>query len=157
MILAVLIGVALTIGLELASGGFDERRIYLGTYLLLVFGLGWMLARFNGPPQGKRKLLPAARVMAGAYASIAIAVMTNCYVFGGTKPYGMALASNPDTTYQDGVVHAVNRTAERGAVVVPLGVSGYINKDYAALLARLEKGPQTWIVRQPSRGRQGCR
>ena len=62
---ASLIGIALTIGMELASGVFEERRLYLGTYLLLVFGLGWVLAQFNGPAQGNRKLLPLARVMAG--------------------------------------------------------------------------------------------
>ena len=75
-----------------------------------------------------------------------IAVMINCCVFGGTKLCGMAFASNPETKYQDGLVHTVDSTLENGAVVIPLGVSGFINKDYAALLARLEKSRQTWIV-----------
>jgi hypothetical protein len=84
--------------------------------------------------------------MAGGYALISIAVMINCYVFAGSKPYGMALETNPDTRYQDGVVHAVNSTVESGAVVIPLGVTMYLDKDYAALLARLEKSQQTWVV-----------
>jgi hypothetical protein len=84
--------------------------------------------------------------MAGAYASIAIAVLINCHVFGGTKPYGMAFASNPDMKYEDGIVHTVNSTVEGDAVVVPMGVTRYINKDHAALLARLEKSRQTWVV-----------
>jgi len=146
MVLACLLGVALIIGSERASGCYDPRRLFAGAYLLLVFGLGWMLAQFTVPPQGDRKSLPLARVMAGGYALIAVAVMTNCYVFHGTKPYGMAFETNPETTYQDGVVRSVNSNVEKGAVVLPLGVSNYINKDHVALLARLEKSHQTWIV-----------
>jgi hypothetical protein len=142
--LAAVLGVALTIGLELSSGAYEERRLYLGSYLLLVFGLGWLLAQFNG--RGNRKLLGAARVMAGVYAALAIAVTINCHVFGGTKPYGMAIAGNPDTTYLTGVVRAVDDRVEDGAVVIPLGVSGYIDKDYARLQARLDNSRQTWIV-----------
>lgn len=104
------------------------------------------VVQFSAGLPGDRRLLSVARLLAGSYALVAIGVMLNCYVLGGTKPYGMGFANNPDTTYQDGVVHAVNRNVENDAVVIPMGVSPYINKDYAALLARLEKSRQNWIV-----------
>jgi hypothetical protein len=148
MALVCLVGVALTIAIQLASGVFDQRRFYLGTCLFLVFGLGWVLAQFNDPPENNEKSLRLGRAMAGAYAFIAIAIMTNCIVFGGTKPYGRGFHTSGETC-QNGMVHAVNCNVASGAVIVPLGVSRYIDKDHAALLARLERSDRKWIVDSP--------